>query len=159
MRRSCPTPIAFVCVVLFACSFAPEPGTYTMEIANHSTDCYDEADTGDAGSFGVEVESGDDNTSFTLLGNLFADTAPVDCALDGHDFVCDIPPFTYPGGTAQFTQTYQFEAWGTWSSTSSFDMTHGYEVTCSGDDCAEVADAGTIVACRWSADSSGTRDE
>jgi len=127
-------------LVLSGCGFAPVSGTYRMIPGTSQSDCPDTGDTGDTGGEPEEstevVTVSEDLTTMTIGQGEDAIT----CALDGKDFVCDYPDFSFDfnayGSDAVETMVLEME--GTWTSDTSFDMDISMVLTCTGADCATL---------------------
>lgn len=130
-------------VLLMACGFEPEAGTYDLELTVVDNGCdmdfEGEPDTGDAGNEGLttDVELAEDGSTVTLDGDFV-------CDRDGNGFLCEVTEPVLDAsvdidpdmeGIISFTQMMD----GDWSDATSFDGNFSFAFVCEGADCEDVA--------------------
>jgi hypothetical protein len=132
-------PIALL--MLSACDFTPESGSYRLVPAERSTDCPEGQELLSREPTTVDVRVAEDARSFTMQ-DAGVDTPYVfACGLEDAEFSCPVLERTeIPGAVA----TVEASVTGNWSEATTFSLAMVATASCEGDSCAYLEQQGFV---------------
>ena len=142
------TRYALAALLALPACFNPTSGDYLIEEGESSSDCPETdtgGDTGETENEPVAVAVNDDKTTM-VIGE--GDGA-YDCTLDGKNFTCPFDPIEFDMTSYGYdaVSTTTFDISGSWTSSTSFDLTTAFETACEGADCESMG----LVSCSGTA--------